>query len=152
MVYAEAGDIIYIVLLVAFVLSGLFKSKNKKQKQADLEKTMLPEDIFEKFENEPLDENDDWIPRFGETAQTVVDTPVVEKVFRKTEKTKTKLSFDNNDDISKLRIKKKQASVGLELEEDAETEKNEILDSIHFDSADDVKRAFIYTEIFNRRY
>jgi hypothetical protein len=151
-VYAELGDVLYIILLVVFVLSGLFKSKKKR---ADAQKDTLPRDIFvepEKYEEES-EVFDDWIPKVERTAPMTVPPapeimePVVKKVVKKPV---PKMSYDTVEDVSKLRIKEKYTNI--ETIESSETGKSDLLKSIHFDNEEDVKRAFIYSEIFNRKY
>jgi FtsZ-interacting cell division protein ZipA len=149
--YAELGDVLYIILLIVFVLSGLFKSRKKR---ANAQRNTLPEDVYVETEEYKTAEDeifDDWIPQVEKTAPvTVTPVPKAPVVPKNTKKPAAKMSYETIDDVSKLRLKEQYNN--LEMVVSAETEKSDLLKSIHLDSEDDVKRAFVYSEIFNRKY
>lgn len=150
----DFGDYIY---LIAIVIAGLSSLLKKKKPAANRQEPAMPDldDVLPELEEEYIPRRDattrpepvyeeasDWYP-----AQTVVPAPAVQQVER------VPVSYETVADFMKLRAKK---TVQKKNQVSEEMKPVEVADSpevqIELDSAEDVKRAFVYSEIFNRKY
>ena len=140
------GDYIYIIILVLAGLSGLLKSKKKKTTETEMP---FPEQSeFEEFESYSENYSEDEF-RY-ENLESEVSRWESDKTLEK-----VPLSYENTDDLSSLRIKKEiKAQVyenfkGVDIFVVEEDEDNFELE---LGSANDFKKALIYSEIMNRKY
>jgi hypothetical protein len=136
------GDYIYIIILVLAGLSGLLKSKKKKTTETEMP---FPEQSeFEEFENYSEDEF-----RY-ENLESEVSRWESDKTLEK-----ATLSYENTDDVSSLRIKKEIKAQVYENFKGVDifvVEQDEDNFELELDSANDFKKALIYSEIINRKY
>lgn len=140
----EVGDYIYLVIIIIAALSGIFKKKKEKSLSSP-----LPERKMRNFE-EILQE---MLPMQEEP-------PVLQPVSKPIESTfeaQPILAYENTTDFSTL---KAQKHVNRELTNNQIRENKKIVDEelaneiikIEFCSPDDARKAFIYSEIFNKKY
>lgn len=139
----DLGDYVYLILIAVAGLSGLLKKKKEKPIAILVEEDYKPvtEDIWEDF----LPENPE------------VKVPEPKTSFFDWENKETKIAtYENTDDPSKLRAKNKvekykssmkQASKKVVVEEQVYPELN-----IELSTIEDARKAFIYAEIFNKKY
>ncbi len=178
----DIGDIIYFIMIVVFAIAGMLGKKGKKQEkqekpipQKEEEEVIIPS--WEEFEKQLQRKTEVVKPQPEPQPKPVARSRSYESPQKKTYRTEVSpesaetiyspeyekpvfetLSYDTVDDVRKLRVKKqmkesvfkKQSSLKtVELEELHDTSRH--LD-IEFDSVEDVRKAFIYSEIFNRKY
>lgn len=150
------GDYIYLIIIALAGLSSFFK-KRKKEAEA----TQMPDDEepdFREILGQPKPEKDWWEDEtvYSPAAPVVqeVQTPVYsqEKITLETSE-----SYENTRDVQKLRIRKTIQESGLKTNStktvlETESDENPFLNNIRLNDVDDARRAFIYTEIFNRKY
>jgi type IV secretory pathway VirB10-like protein len=146
------GDYIYLIVIVIAALSSILKKK-KKVPESERE---LPEafpdfpdldDVIPEPEVRP-------VPRPVYVAPTPPPPPPVQSVsqppVQRTAFEKI-ASYENTNDMSKLRakmsIKPNKEFVSMEVEKD-----DSPVFEIQLDSVEEAKRAFVYAEIFNRKY
>ncbi len=163
----DFGDIIYwLLIIVAAIGSILGKSKKKKHEaEAEQQKKTVFEELeqsWEEFEatiDRPLSDpipatpSKPYVSPFESQPK-----PTIEPMKYETLKHEP-LSYDNADDFSELRVKKrikesvfKKQSTLRVVDLDNETEDAERTLNISLDNQEDAKMAFIYSEIFNRKY
>ncbi|MHB9055879.1 MAG: hypothetical protein ACYC2P_06980 [Paludibacteraceae bacterium] len=172
----NSGEYIYIILLLLFALSGLFRGKNKSKESKKSIFDTIPksweelDDMVEKQKEQtassktPVSPN----PAYESVTRPVATTLKPTASYSSTETITSPeynvngleiISYDTATDFNKLRIKqqikervsKSHASLGSFNQDDGD-EENTSLFEISLDSAEDAKRAFIYSEIFNRKY
>ena len=142
------GDYIYLIVIVIAALSSILKKKKKVQ-QSEQE---LPE-AFPDFPD-----LDDVIPepevrRVPEPVFVAPATPVKSVTQAPVQKTAFDkiASYENTNDMSKLRakmsVKPNREFVSMEVEKD-----DTPVFEIQLDSVEEAKRAFVYAEVFNRKY
>jgi len=145
------GDYLYIVMIAIAVISGIFKNKKKR----------LGENEYPDPDEEPTEEYTDVFEEIlpNETEQSTVEQtqpttqqPIIEKGNYQTAFTSLEgmSNYDNTKDTTKLRVKKevngfKQSRVETSTEQETEP-------IIRLNSSEDIKAAFIASEIFNRKY
>ncbi len=140
------GDYIYLIVIVIAALSSIIGRK-KKAKQREQE---LPE-AFPDFPD-----LDDVIPEpevrraprpvyVAPPPPPPLKAPLQKSAFEKM------TSYENTNDMSKLRakmsIKPSKEFVTMEVESD-----DGPVFEIQLDNAEEAKRAFVYAEVFNRKY
>jgi len=133
------GDYIYLIIIIIAALSGVLK---KKKPQTVIQTT------------QPSEEDDDDYVEMEEINKPSVPKKVFEEKYKNYEVNYQPLSFDTSTDFSKLKAQKqvtltskfnKNSPLFTETEEETGNE-------YQFESMDDLKKAIIYTEIFNRKY
>lgn len=131
------GDYIYlIVILIAGISSILGKRKKKESEHQD----SMP----------GLPDLEDILPEFKPVAAPV--RPVYQEVKKK-EKILEHPSFDTVDDVSTLKAKKQVARPVKHFVENEMLVEDDLSGvELELDNPDDAKKAFIYSEVFNRRY
>ncbi len=138
----DIGDYIYLIIIAVAGLSSLLKKKKEKPTQVpDEDYKPVTEDIWEDF----LPENPE------------VKVPEPATSFFDWENKATKIAtYENTDDSSTLRAKNKvekykssmkQAQKKVVIEESVYPELN-----IELSTIEDARKAFIYAEIFNKKY
>lgn len=156
------GDYIYLIIIALAGLSSFLKKKKKQTESTKLPENEIPDygDIL----GIPKSEKDWWEEETVYQPEPAVQEvkPVYAEartVMQSTERValETMESYEYSKDIQKLRIKKTVHESGLKnnfgsMIIEPESEENTFLSNITLNDVDDAKRAFIYTEIFNRKY
>ncbi|MDD2285068.1 MAG: hypothetical protein PHQ11_06685 [Paludibacter sp.] len=129
------GDYIYLIVILIAAISSILSKKKKKQ-AIEVETTNFPD-------------LEDVIPGFTENVQP--ESPVNNE-RRVKEAEHIIPTYDTVQDISVMKAKKQVKSVKQHKEPEPEAEETSFLSEIELDTVDEVKKAFIYAEIINRRY
>lgn len=135
------GDYIYLIVILIAGLSGILKKRKKKAEQEKEIFSELPDldDVipeFQTYENPPRP--------FFETAEVKPEQksqPVIQ-------------SYETIDDFRKLRATKQVDPVRSHLAPimPPVSDDSQDLPEISLGAPEDAKKAFIYAEIFNRKY
>jgi hypothetical protein len=143
----ERSDIIYYVLLGIFLLSGLFRKRKKAAANAN---TQAQQPIPVASHTETTD-FDDWFLK--DEAQQVVPAAIKSVTPEKTFKT-----HENTNDFASLRAEKKvvqqmkQSKFEEPIKLNDNINSNNINLNIELNTPEDARRAFVYSEIFQRKY
>ncbi|MDX9748272.1 MAG: hypothetical protein RBT57_07195 [Paludibacter sp.] len=144
----DLGDYIYLIAIVIAGLSSLLKKRRKPEEQSGRDENHMPD-----LDDVLTEDDDDFLPRMDTAPVTTParNTEVYKPLERKIDQ--TPLSYETVADYMKLRAKK---SVKPSRSNPVYDEVNTTVDltdlEIELESADDAKRAFVYSEIFNRKY
>ena len=138
----ERGDIIYYVLLGVFLLSGLFRKRKKAAVNVQAQQ-QVP--VSSHTETEDFD---DWFLK-DETKQVIPATvkPIV-----------SEKRFNKNDDFTALHTEKKmvqrmkQPKFEESIKFNDNINSNNINLNIELNTPEEARRAFVYSEIFQRKY
>lgn len=136
------GDYIYIVLIAIAALSSIFKKKKEQPApQADADSSS---DDFEDLLRELLPQK--------KTAPVAQPEAAIEK-----KSNNTVISYENTSDFGKLKAKKQVTKQTADIkthekEKPIATASLNAEDRVTIQTPEDAKRAFIYAEIFNRKY
>lgn len=137
----DIGDYLYFVVLLIAMISGLLKSKKKKaQEQETYEREPREIDL-----DEVLQELD---PYFEKPA------PVVRPEPQKSAPERYQ-TYESIKDSSALRAKKQVAkTIHSKIKTESIFEEPATVETfqVSINNLDDAKRAFVYSEIFNRKY
>lgn len=160
----DIGDYIYLIILAIAGISSLLKNKKKPQEimpeqttDYDLEDVLrkLDETDYETYP-QPAKESEKpftAIPKVNEQPATVQYESVkqyMEKMQK--EKKKQKIANTNADPFAKRNAERKKREIDAsDAIIFAENEANNEL-NFSFATVDEAKRAFVYSEIFNRKY
>lgn len=169
----DAGDYIYLILLALTVVSGLFGKKNKKKKIAEKKKPVI--DIPKSWEDFDRQFNPEMAKPIAKPVTDPVRTvqkpkpavrPVNHPSVRPLETISSPeydsvgyetMSYDSTDDISKMRARKtvsknitRSISPMHTMIIEEEVAQGKI--NIELKNPDNAREAFIYSEIFNRKY
>ncbi len=133
------GDYIYLIIIIIAALSGILKKKKPVQSRTpDSE----PQD-FEEVLRELIPQEPAIVPQQSFKAQTQKETASI-------------INYENTDDISALKAKKRVSNLNHDMQRAEKIkiaeDENNINNEIHLNSAEEAKRAFIYAEIFNKKY
>ena len=134
------GDYIYVILIaIAGISSLLKKKKNTTGSSAPKSTKRSWEDILKELT--PVESEPEVYEEAIETAPVVVETPKV-------------ISYETTDDSSSLRSKKSVTHISSSNKKSNKTEVIEVDQelSISLNTTNEARRAFIYSEIFNRKY
>lgn len=161
----DLGDIIYFILVAVVAISSLFgKSKKKKPaaEQAEPKKSVFQEleqswEEFEEMLEKPKPKPATASPSkpYSTPRGSAETIAPMEYEALKYEP----LSYDSATDFKELRVKKQMKESVFkthssfrvfDLDEKAEEEASPI--HVSLDNAEDARMAFIYSEIFNRKY
>ncbi|MDO9152539.1 MAG: hypothetical protein Q7U47_02325 [Paludibacter sp.] len=136
------GDYIYLIIIVIAALSGLLKKKKPA--------TVLQSPQYE--DDEEVEVLEDVHPK------KISEQKIIEQKYKSYETDYKQISHDTATDFSKLKAQKQVVItskfsktnnlITSQEVEDKEVENNEY----KFETLDDVKKAVIFTEIFNRKY
>ncbi|MDD3322144.1 MAG: hypothetical protein PHS59_11955 [Paludibacter sp.] len=135
------GDYIYIILIAVAVLGSLLKKKkNTTGSTKPISTKRSWEDVLKELT--PVENEPEEFEEIIEPAPIVIETPKI-------------ISYETIDDSSKLRSKRNvtqisSSNINHNKEDVIVVEKPEL--SISFSSVNDARRAFLYAEIFNRKY
>jgi len=129
------GDYIYIIVILIAGISSIL-GKRRKKREAE-------------HETESFPDLEDIIPEFTEYVQP--ERPVYQNLEnRQTGRSKPVHDMVNN--VSAMKDKKQFTPVKKHTELPSVAQESSFLSEIEMDNADEVKKAFIYSEIFNRKY
>ncbi|MFV0391332.1 MAG: hypothetical protein ACK5KP_05540 [Paludibacteraceae bacterium] len=166
------GDVIYIFVLIIFAVAGMIGKKKEKEKKArhqmptpaapnpweDLEEQIRRKENAQKQEAESLTRNkppmqdltqhSEYVPVSSEAIySSEYETPIYET-----------MSYETVEDISTLRIKKQVESTVSKNFSPYQTSHSDMNNSsskstnVSFVNPEEAKKAFIYSEIFSRKY
>jgi hypothetical protein len=150
----DFGDYIYLIAIVIAGLSSLLKKKKPATMRQDSDMPDL-EDVLPETEEEyipygeapnrtqPLYRDEpDWEP-----------SPNSKKATLDKQEERVPVSYETVADFMKLRAKK-TVQMKHQFKEEIKTEELDELPymQLELETAEDVKRAFVYSEIFNRKY
>jgi hypothetical protein len=154
----DFGDYIYLIAIVIAGLSSLLRKKKPAQQQGRAEDMPDLDDVIPDVDqswNEPYETVYKPEPVSGTGTYTSQESPGGRPfeftTMKKTEK--APLTYETVADFIKLKAQKTVKPVSnlvKNYEEAVVVVEPEIF--IEFENADDVKKAFIYSEIFNRKY
>lgn len=129
------GDYIYLVVIVLAGISGLLGKKKRRTKEV---------------ETIDLPDLDDIIPEFTEFIQP--ESVVNHHEFGRNETMSNVLTYDTIEDFSVMKAKRQVKSVSPILVSQPESPEDFISSEIELNSAQEIRKAFIYSEILNRKY
>lgn len=137
------GDYIYIVIIAIAALSSIFKKKKEKQPAPETGSDSSSDD-FEELLRELLPQKN--------TPPVVQPEAAIEK-----KSNNTVISYENTSDFGKLKAKKQVTKQTADIkthekEKPIATASLNAEDRVTIQTPEDAKRAFIYAEIFNRKY
>jgi hypothetical protein len=145
----DFGDYIYLIAIAIAGLSSLFKKKktaesNQERNMPDLD-DVLPDTEEEYYPRSEPDYREEPVTMWSEPVAATPVKPVAEQW--------APVSYETVADYMKLRAKKTVHTTHSAFEsiQPVETPKETGFD-IELESVEDVKRAFVYSEIFNRKY
>ncbi|MDD4489470.1 MAG: hypothetical protein PHD30_03065 [Paludibacter sp.] len=132
------GDYIYLIIILIAGISSIL-GKRKKMRKTETEHTEIPE----------LPDLDDVIPEFTDYKKP--ENPIYHEV--KIKETKIEIpTYDTVEDVSMMKAKRQVKLVKSFKELQPEEPESSILSEIELDNMDEVKKAVIYSTIFNRKY
>lgn len=137
------GDYIYIIAIIATIISSFFKKSKKKKKQTTHTPTSQPN---------PWEEIQRQWEEATQTAPAVQPIPAQQTETKSNKTTRSKhytqpMSYETTDDVSKLRVKKRPSNTLYTTEETP----IEVID-IALDEPNEIRKAILYSEIINRKY
>ena len=134
------GDIIYLLLVIGAVISGLVKKSRKTTKpQAN------PRPVAKQPE-----EDVDWKEIFK---QMIPEEIKPEPVYQAPQANPGYQSYEATKNPADLRIKKNFVSTNIDYEDETnDDEMPDIIDTISFSTPSDVRTAFVYSEILTKKY
>lgn len=143
------GEYAYLIILIIAALSGLLKKKkpaaNTNSAPAKPKRTW--EDVLKELT--PIDQEDIEPER-----QITPEAPI--KIKQKKAPVEQEMSYETLKDTSVLKAKKQVAQTVVAHHSNFDTidKKNaeDSFDEVQFETLEDAKRAFIYSEIFNKKY
>jgi len=142
----EIGDIIYIILIGIFVLGGLLRRRKRSAQRQELQEEEV--ETAPAFSGQGVQDFDDWL--MGKEIAQPKPIPVTPE--------KKTVKNQNADIFFDLRPKQKTAKPTKpqnfpDLSSNLRVKKNNNINlNIELNTAEDARRAFIYSEIFQRRY
>lgn len=145
----DFGDYIYLIAIAIAGLSSLFKKK--KTAEGNQERNMPDlDDVLPDIEEEYYPRSE---PDYREEPVTMWSEPVVTTPVKPVAGQRAPVSYETVTDYMKLRAKKTVQTTHSAFEsiQPAEASKEAAFD-VELESVEDVKRAFVYSEIFNRKY
>lgn len=132
------GDYIYLIIILIAGISSIL-GKRKKMRKTETEHTEIPE----------LPDLDDVIPEFTDYKKP--ENPIYQEV--KIKETKIEIpTYDTVEDVSMMKAKRQVKLVKSFKELQPEEPETSILSEIELDNMDEIKKAVIYSTIFNRKY
>ncbi|MDD3077808.1 MAG: hypothetical protein PHH37_01730 [Paludibacter sp.] len=153
----DAGDYIYLVIIIIAAISGILKQKKKKEDAA--QKTNSgKKPVFEEILRE-------LIPEENAPQATIETKPVFETVANKNTSEPRYKTYENTTNFSELKARKdllihkndieKHHSHFSSPKKDSSTiaiTDDEDIGGLHLTNVEEARKAFIYSEIFNRKY
>lgn len=146
----ELGDYLY---LIVFAIAGLssFLKKRKKTQTADEEQEERPS-VFEQM----TEEEEDWWNSSKEqpTSQTIIVTEPV-KVPPIYETRDNLMGYESTGKYEAIKVRKQNISSvqKIDVQDDSEMDEDDLnVMHLNLNDVDEAKRAFVYSEIFSRKY
>lgn len=156
----EFGDIIYFILLILFVFSGLFKKKKKTQESSthQSDNTQAEETEFEWEHNVGWEEFEEMLKGSQSMDTVVIQKPVQQKTAhtdyekvrpKNTMKAQTFQKLKPSTFAQNIR----KSSLMKEIEQTEEINSGiEFELSEAFSDIEEVKKAFVYSQVFEQKY
>lgn len=149
----DIGDYLYLAIIGIAALSGILKKKKQVETAAS-----IPEDVEVDYENDDYEEFSEghFDPAMNQIPNTGFNDKIESSNNPKIKHTEY-LSYETTIDSSKLRSQKqisrleKSSTLHSYDDDNKEATSDESL-SIEFNSPADARLAFIYSEIFNKKY
>ncbi len=133
----EFGDILYIVVLIVFILSGFLKKKKKVATKDQANPTPS-------FSGNEMQNYDDWYTEKEAERPYVKEKPLNEEII---------INYNSAKDISSYKSRQKQEIKETKKYDDSKiTNEDDFLSQIELNTQEQAKKAFIYSEIFQRKY
>jgi hypothetical protein len=133
------GDYIYLIVIIIAAISSVMKKKKKKEEQSRPGQEMFPD-------------LDDVIPEYSIPEPRVfIPEPIQVKKENVVEKIDNLQGYESVADFKKVKAKK---SVHVEIKKPVEFKdvEQEPDSEFRLDSMDEVRKAFIYSEILAKKY
>lgn len=130
------GDYIYIIVILIAGLSSILSRRKKKAAEAEYE---LPE----------LPDLEDIIPEYP--VYTQPERPVYQQI-KKQEPKQSNPKYNTFGDRSGMKTNQKVRSVSSFVGSEVLESDDMSFNMLELSTPDEVKKAFIYSEIFNRKY
>ena len=134
----DFGDIIYLLLVVGAVISGLVKKVRKAKPEAKPRPVII----------EKKEYDDDWKDVFRQHAPE----EHVQSVYQAPQPASKYQSYETTTNYDDLRIKNRFATVVTDFEEETNEETVDIMSEISLATPSDARTAFVYAEILTRKY
>ena len=134
----DFGDIIYLLVVIGAVISGLIKKSRKTKPETN------PRPVATEQE-----ENDDWKDIFRQYTQ---EEQKPQPVYQAPQPAPKYQSYETATNYDDLRIKNRFATVETDFEEETNEETADIMSEINLATPSDAKTAFVYAEILTRKY
>lgn len=169
------GDIVYLLVLVLFAITGIMGKKNKAKSKPTQTESGEPAEPnpWEELERhwrkreaastanrtKEIRVEPEW-ETYRSKAHTHTSEPVVLIQTYEPTEMEQPISYDTEDDVSKLRVKKqvkesvKRSSTSIKTSMTHAQADDTVAGAfeVSFDDVEDAKRAFVYAEVFNRKY
>ena len=133
----DFGDIIYLIIVIGAVISGLIK-KGRKKPEAN------PRPIATEQE-----EDDGWKEIFK---QMIPEEQKPQPVYQAPQPAPKYQSYETATNYDDLRIKNRFATVETDFEEETNEETADIMSEISLATPSDARTAFVYAEILTKKY
>ena len=130
------GDYIYLIVILIAGLSSILSKRKKKATEADYK---LPE----------LPDLEDIIPEY--TVYTQPERPVYQQI-KKQELKQSVPKYNTVGDRNSMKANQKGRSVSSFVGSEVLESDDMSFNILELSTPDEVKKAFIYSEIFNRKY
>ena len=139
----DIGDYIYLIIIAIAGLSGLLKKKKEKPTPMPIEDdpSTVMEDVWEDF----LPDNP--VVRVPEPKESFFEWEIKEKKIATYENTDDPNTLRAKNKVEKYKSSMKSTPKKIVVEENVSAEYD-----IEFKTVEDARTAFIYAEIFNKRY
>ena len=134
------GDYIYLIVIIVAAISSVMKKKKKKEEADNRPARDIMPDL------------DDVIPEYSvPEPRTFVPAPLTVKKEKPLEKLDSLEGYETTDDVKKVKAKK---SLKVEVRQPVEFKdvEQEPDSEYRLDDDEDVRKAFIYSEIFTKKY
>jgi hypothetical protein len=132
----DFGDIIYLLIVIGAVISGLIKKSRKVKPEAN------PRPVAE----EP---KEDWKEIFK---QMIPEEQKPQPAYQAPQPAPKYQSYETATNYDDLRIKNRFATVVTDFEEETNEDTIDIMSEISLATPSDARTAFVYAEILTRKY
>lgn len=160
----DIGDIIYFLIIIFIaIVSSLGKKKKKKSMTAGKQTTQIPNipSSWDELDRKLRKQSESVTQtRTAQAFETVQKTQMQQHPYSaKAEKNvPAYMSYETVDDVNKLRVKsqmkdsfsKNRSTFKSKADRDLESAATHF--EVSLENLDDAKRAFVYSEIFTRKY
>ena len=137
----DFGDIIYLLLIVGAVISGLFKRSRKAKPEAN------PRPVS----TEP--KSDSWEEIFKQyMPENQVPENQMQPAYQAPQPPPKYQSYETATNYDDLRVKNKFATAAFDFEDDTDDSEVDIASEISLTTPSEARTAFVYAEILTRKY